>query len=493
MSTHLSGVAVLLALTGCDLVFGLGDPGAPDAPPGSMEVRVELIRRGIRNDASGAPVLESAPFRLPVEVITFADGTSPPVTSDPAGFLTFTRRTADEAYRVELSDEAGGIEIQTTAADLRFSVPEYGRLERVEATPDTVIEIAIASAMSDGALRLMSTGVWTQTDVDPGSKLDWSTTSAFTSPPGLLQASAGDHAYAVEAAQLGDPAAPYRAISAMCELAPALEMTSGGSHAAGCTLTPVPPSACIRVEAPLASEDARLLGALAAPDLYPQAGSLWAILAAPAPSLSPRAGLELAVATASPARDWSADIHHPRPFPGHAIRLTSASSRIRSVTRNGAQPIGIAAITYETETPAADCTTPSRIGGTTAIPGGFVLDGSALGEDASISLSGAPRVTLRWSHAAAGAADYHVVFLDEVTTVTSGGVLTTAVVPRRLYVTTTLSADIDSGLLEADRAYMIGVLAVRGLPGAASGDLDNRDPGSEGGALTYSGVFTVQP
>lgn len=496
MSTHLAGAAALLALTGCDLVFRFGDPGAPDAPdapPATNEVRVELVRRGVRNDVTGAPVLESAPFRLPVEAITLADGTSPTVTSDAAGFLTFARGSADGGYRVELVDDAGGIEIQATAAALRFAVPEYGRLDRAVPAIDPIVNFVLAAAPPGSSIQVVSTGVWTQTEFDPLTpKIDWGTTGAFTSPPGMLQASANDRAYAIRRDPVADPAAPHSAVAAACEVSPALEMASDGRYGTGCILAPVPASACIRLEAPLASEDLRLHGALAAPDLYAQAGSLWAILAVPAPSLSPRVGFELAVGAASPARDWSADIRAANPFPGHALRLSAASSRIRPVSRADAQPVSLAAITYETETPAVECSTPSRIGGTTAIPGGFVLDGTALVEDVSLALTGAPRVPLRWDHAASGDADYHVVFLHEVTTAAVGGVLTTAVVPRRLYVTTTMSADIESALLEVGHAYVIGVLAVRGMPGAADGDLDTRDAGSEGGALTYSGVFTIQ-
>jgi hypothetical protein len=443
--------ALLVALTGCNWVFGL-DETVPADDEGLVNGTYH-VHWG-ENIASGEPVVRDGVYAADelVGEVVLDDGTRRDVTIRGDGTFSFPTARAGQAYSLTFRSPAGRTTYQLAATNLALVDRVAGRRDRELVRPGTVLEVDVANRPPSTLTyreEIMTTGVWTRTQVSDQMPIryDFATAVPATAPVGLIDGARSDDAYYI----YFDRAGTYSRVVASARARGTLVNGQGGTLTA--TAAPLAADLCTQLALPSKQERDRLFGLLgnATSSL-----AVWAIAAAPAPELASIAQLPVAYAAGSvDDADVSSMVMYGNPFIG-GVRVVQFG--VVANTPEGDFASVVAHVPVQ-----ADCTTPTAIdAGVVAVPSALALTGTQIrmkGQFVTIDRS-AP-VYVSWL-SSSGHADDTIVTLYEV--VDTVGVLGQAIVTTGGHVT------IDSADLEMGHTYFIIIQHRDGIPGAGSGD-----------------------
>jgi hypothetical protein len=448
-----------------------GSLAGSDAPSGDVSdaqpaiISGRDVQRFVYNDMQHLPMMGEQPFASLTARVHADDGTWTPVAIASDGSFAFTA-PAESPYRLELTANGGTpTELQLTSPQLDLAPPTIARNDRAPVPAGTVINVSLGNA-GGGTTAVASTGVWGELVRQNGDNanfvVDWTQVTS-----GLLDANKYDRAYGFTYDNVGSPL--YTAITNACSAD--VTLTGGTTNALACTLATVAFDHCMHLHAGIVAEDARVVAAIAGGPAYGTVGYSWQIGAVPAPSLTPGGALVVAAVGISvpPGGDFDRDqTYFPAPFPGHAMSLIMTVARQRPIQLTGTTtPLYFGAITQTFVAAAPDCSTVTDAEGGVAIAGIPALDGVTLASDmVRFTLDRTRPHELSWSIASPGAVDLWTVRLYSI--VASGTTTTLAV--HRVWNTTGTRIAFDPELLAAGTPYVFQIVAIRGYPGASTGD-----------------------
>ncbi len=468
-------VLALLAVTGCDELFGINSFTPADAAPSdTFEVTGTYKLRFTVNAADFSPTLVEEAYAASQLTMTvrLADGATPPVTVNDDGTFSFPRATATQPYSLTVASPVQTIEYQLDTSQLALVESSFGRPNPDPVTLPTKIHFDLEPGPVPGSVVIGSTGMWTFTG-PPGLSdtgvfdFDWSTAAPVNSQLGLLRGDLNDRLYFIDMATYPSPgfAAMY-AYSAF-----PLTLTNGTTSVIMATTPPpVTPDLCTHVDALRPAAVERLQTAL--PDFAVASYDDWYLFVTPALTLEPGGGTWVAGYTEPTFTPTEADlsVQYTNPYPGTITLGSMAAAVYRNLQLGNATPLQIASggRMWQPLTPGTTCVTSGVVlQSTIAIAGTPMFEGIPLDtDDKPISLDRANPVPVTWSEAASGPVGHVVVQLYEVTN--DSGATAIHLVHRT--VTLATSATLDPSLFEIGQTYLIGILNVSEFSNAANGD-----------------------
>lgn len=249
-------LALVPALAGCNLVFGVDPAATADAPmpldASPTEVRGTLARVFVHNDAQGAPIAEPGELVAEKHCPAAFDGAAPLGVTCDAGAGTFSfALPADTRYRL-VSDIS---EYVTDSRAPGLTFVEWGRPDALPPSPTQKLTINLFDSNNlgvSGAFLYASSGVWT------GPAAATATVGAvevpWTSP--LLDASKGDVLYAYREKAPLAPRPSYIVTSDRGQVP--VMMAPDVSTVARIQLAPLAPDRCVHVALDVPREQDRL-------------------------------------------------------------------------------------------------------------------------------------------------------------------------------------------------------------------------------------------
>jgi hypothetical protein len=465
-------IALAIALTGCDRVFGL-DHVAPRGPRITGSYRQHYLG----NNASYEPeviehIFEPGTIALSA---TLDDGTDVPVTYEADGSFWFSVRRLGQAYRFVSIVEGARVEWQTNTPVLDIAGSTAGRLDRLPVSTQTFVEMPYPNqAPGVSAAYLASTGIYTYSYTaswGPMVRFDWRLAAPMVAGvPGLLDAGRYDRLYGLEMMVVDDssPSMPWSVIRAVSE---------ASVNQLGQTTVTVPRpqlvvrDTCLRFTAANVAEHARIVAA--APRTYASEIGTWLVFAVPAPDVMSTAGAAFLASCVHGLRDldYAPAIHNP--FPGTQVLVQSGAQAEFDVQLGTSTPLRLInrssryQIAQTAAAPGA-CTAPTTVlDSTLALATQLALDGVVLDSDGMVVELGPDNdVTLSWATTPGGVVHFSVVLSELV--IVNGG---TAQIPRRVVnVANQLEAVFDRSLFVPGNKYIFSVSGMRDYPGAATGD-----------------------
>jgi hypothetical protein len=468
-------LVTLVALAGCDQVFGLDRPD-PDAP-GAGELRV-IGHHGVQviePDGLGG-YLPGRDQALPTEVsVVLDDGTAPAVTIADDLSFSFPVAFEGQGYRLRYTPYAAAAPLTFvgSASEVFLFAPLFGRLERDPIPAGTRLTVNVPPTIQQALT--FSTGLRTQALANQTPTLlitftlDWSMVASLSGPAGLPSAAAHDTFYFADYRLVGGVGA-YFAIDHIGSK----PLTLQGGTTTTLTLSTQSPALgrCVRLTAGRAAEQTRLAAALAMPATTVSA---WAIEATPNPTVSPLGGILLAYENTTASSDFTEDVAYANPLLGERQVVRLAASAQQTVSAG----IFVTAITEHWAplpvTTMCDAESAVTIGGTVAIATRIEIDGQLAQGDVTITDG---RVTF---DAIGGAEDFHIVEVVE-----SDG---TTVVAS--YLTADRAVTLDAGQLQPRSSYLLRVVTYQGYPDGRIGDT-RTVAYPVGRSSVYSSLFRVR-
>jgi hypothetical protein len=453
-------IAGLLLATGCRQILGIDDPSV--APPVIVTGRVHLRSTHIAPEDT---VIADDRIYGPGEITVSAwlDGdTSTAVTIDDAGTFAFERASMEQRYRVRVGTPYGEQEYQHTAEHLELSDRLAGRAEPRPPTMRTLLKVQTTGVVL-GTPVLLSTGVWSSTQVPTSSmiELDWNTVAAL--PRDLLRADLNDRLYLGTYLQPSQ-AEPYSRLGALATTAVTL-VNGTDTSVTMPAQTPMNVDSCVRLVARRAAATARLRAA--APLFETAIGATdFRIFTIPHIEASLYTQL-LLVFDSSATSDANLDVRYPTPLPGQTMigLATQLTRSAGTIDQEDSTTLVAGGLTVETLVPGEDCATKELLA-TTAIAGNPSIAGVTVTADSSeVALPMGP-VEVTWSIAVTGQVDYYIVDLQDVRA--------KALKITRRVITTDPRVVFDRDLFKPGGLYVVNVSTVHGQPGASAGDFDTR-------------------
>ncbi len=179
--------AALPLLTGCQLVFPLGE-----ARPPIEHVTVE-IKQTVQNDASANPLLVDEAFDPEAVAVELEDGSFAELTSPVTGTYEFD--TPNLAYTVAVDDPVGHFEVAAAVEHVQVPLVQIGR-SGPEVTAPFLVSIDEPATGKLGALQVHTTGVWSSSNAP---SFEWSGSKRLIfGPRENLDAALGDRRYWLE-------------------------------------------------------------------------------------------------------------------------------------------------------------------------------------------------------------------------------------------------------------------------------------------------------
>ncbi|MBL9018603.1 MAG: hypothetical protein JNL83_30735 [Myxococcales bacterium] len=459
----------LVALAGCDAVFGLDRDRARDAMGAPVVVSGRITQKYLHGDPGLVLVAETVPLAQS-EAPTAVVGGKPAELgwSASEGIFTFTANEG-EPYRLLYANT----EYQLTAPTLMIDRVIPGRPDAIAPQPGTVLRMTPTSPLPAGAnVFVMSTGIFSVTKpntVSPSElSLAWDS-AAFRGTPSLLDAAKHDAAYLVTFA---DDAAGYEVMTSYVRLS--VTLAQGQTTTVSGPVSPVLRDRCVTVDpAPVESELERVHAAFPA---LRNGEASWTLFQAARPEL----GVPVAYTVASDrALLGAADVQYGVPFPSFGPVMTYTAQAWSS----GGALDPTAYVTYlqqlDTSGPCRVQPPPTGV----AIPTGPRLAGVAIAEDVTIGVPASEDAVLTWKETPGSlpSTSYRVsVFeIDGAAATLKRDIRTAA--PR---------AVIASELLHDGGRYRLEIVAGNGLPGFAAGEV-TRQHSSYGAGILRTGVFEV--
>lgn len=462
-------MACCLGATACDTIFGL--------ERGDTRVAGTYLARTLRNDASGAPVVEDVPLRasdVSMEV-RFEDGSERGVTIDDAGGFMF-EPPPGSLYTLTIRTGITSV-YQSRARDLVLVERASGRLGREEAPQDTRIALSIQnrSAVAN-AEYVATTGVWSRTAVQLGAPIDvdWRSVQTGTAEPvGLLN---GDDVWFLSYAAAATPFAHQRLAQSV--RLPNVTTPPGATTMLSAAAVTHPLADCARIISKIKSETTRLQAL--APTFQWTNGTAWNLVAMPEPNHAGQHGFVIGYEGAPTIiDDVDRTVMYTNPFPGHVMVGFMEVSGFRSTGS-----VSLASDARVIDQVPPDCGTEMVLGATTgALPLAITVAGVRLTSDAQqLDIDRRADAEVTWT-STQGSADLWQVTLTEL--------VGTTATPRITVVTTEPRVLLDPDLLLANRTYTLNVRTNFGTPGARDGNFADAilPRGSTG---IYSTSFAVR-
>jgi hypothetical protein len=473
--------ASVLALAGCDRVFGL-DPITPsiDAPPLPKIVTGRVVERYASNNASFQPIVMDrvfAPGTIALSA-TLDDGTLAAVDYQPDGTFQFPLNTRGQRYRFVATADGNTAELQLTSPQLNLAFLVAGRPNARPIGPTNLVFSFPGPVASYTGAFITTTGQWSQSytgQFGPTVTYPWMEAQESGGVPlGLLDASAFDRAYVIQlyvdfATPGGGP--NYEAINAASATSISQEI--------GVNSVLNPPAAttfdtCVHMQTKNATEYARLTAALL-PRTY-LAYSDWLVFWVPdADQLGTTGGQLLAASTltgAPPDLDIAPSMAVPYPG-GNLIAFDGAFAIFNVVAPGATNALQLynGGRRYQKATPGAGGTcagsTVSDLTGTVGIADTPLLNGTRLDAlNQLIPIDHAHPATVTWSIAGQGPVDMTSVVLFELVAINGDSVM----VNLQSVQVVDQVAQLDSSLLVPGHMYVVSVTTSLGRPDAASGD-----------------------
>ncbi len=460
---------IVLVLAACGGGHHAPDGAVGDGDATTVTITGRDVARDVRCiDATRVPSVIDEPFQTLDATAIAADGTTTSVPVAADGTFSFTA-PAGARYRLSTTADGGGtVEYQLAAPMLDIGARIVGRYPRTAAPAGTTLTASITGNVPGGGYALIgSVGLWNLVIRTSGNNqsftVPWTQAVSLSGTVGLIDASAYDRVYWL-AADVAGAAPQYYTLTNACS--EDFTMVAGTANTLTCAAAPVTQDHCVHVTAHVVDEAARL--AAAAPANFTTQGWAWQLFAIPAPALGPIGGLSVAYYPSNGMpTDVDRDVTFGVPFPGHDVALQLQLLRGRTLALGSAQATTIYANTTHLVKPAGDCTTPSVIAGSIAIPTQPALDGVGLSADhTELSLDRTRQHALTWDVAAAGTHDYWAVRLFELTAPNNQ----TELDVRGSWVTDITSLVVDPAVFIAGSTYLIEVEGVSAYANAAGGD-----------------------
>jgi hypothetical protein len=474
MRLRTPGLVVIVALAGCDAVFGLTPltPPPPDAPTDAVDPLKVVGRYHVQhtiNQADFTPALvdDAFPSSQMTAICVLDDGSMPAVAYHDDGTFSFPLAAAGQSYRLTFDTPLGATEYQSASNHLELVNRFPGRLFPTPVTLPTSIHVNLGPA--PGTIYMTSTGVWTDTYSGYSDTatfdFDWQTAN----PPswrGLLRADLYDRLYVVDHANYGTAAMAYSAISGYG----AYSITQTDGTAATISTPPVATLMHDRCTHLLALRGELFNRLQAAQPGFGTPADVWAILAVPALELDNNGGLAVAVGgeTTPTPTDLDVSVTYVDPFVGTRVVAAIDVNIRRNIQLPGtASPYTVygGGRTLQ-KIPTTTCTTRVIVQSTVGIAALPTLAGTQLDTDnKSITLAASDPV-VTWTLAVDGPVDYATVLVFEV--VNNAGA--TDLLLQRRVVTAERSAVFARSLFVSGHTYLIMIQDTLGAPNAAAGD-----------------------
>ena len=442
--------ALLIALCGCDVVFGL-DRAPPDAPP-DVVVSGRITRRYLHGEAGLGLVTELAPLvQAEAPTVRYAGQDVPIGWSASEGLFTF-EVPGSGPYQL-LYD---GIEYQLAAQSVKIDTLIPGRKDAIAPAGSTVLRITPTTALPLNAnVFVLTTGIFSVSKANTVSTseftLNWPN-AGFFGTKGLLEAAKFDEAYLTVYAH------DTRGYEVLDTIVPvSVTLAQGTVTTAPGPVMPLARDHCVQVDPdPINAELSRLQR------VYPQfspAGASWTLYMAARPELGLSAPYTVALQDVT-AVDALVDVQYRVPLPSYGPLMTYAARVDRSVDN---VKLDATVVYYQLIEARSTCVQqPTAVG--IALPKNPVLAGVALLDSVTIGMPAATDAELTWDDAAGTIAPTaYRVRLSDLSTGTERLVRTIYTAERR--------AVIDGKLLEGDGRYVIEIAATTGRDTFAAGEL----------------------
>jgi hypothetical protein len=477
-------LTLVLALPGCDEVFGLAPPD--DASFVEHRVTGVLWQKRVTNDASGTAVYDEVVFPpgRASAIVVFPDRTQVPVEIDDEGAFSFVRPAADTPYRLVVLADTQVFEVQHASPSLVLRVPVLGRpnAERDPVTKPT----PVATPAFAGLVLFTSTGLWAIANTySNGTQqyTDWRTSTSLSGRRGLLSAAKNDRFYALEYVQTS-----YVHIRSILEAE--IEMTDGEPVNVSATPRAASPTVCAHLTADF-EEHAEAFYAAVPSFVY--RSRYWHIQSLPSVALGLAGTIDLAYMPVPEGAGLDVTATAENPFPGTDTTAVGRVLAQRALAYPGAYAIPLYAEMRRTERlePTLNCDA-NRVDVTpiVGVPGRFTLDGKPLDDDATqVEVARGSEAMLTWELVVDDPVDRYSVALFEVFEEETSGITTLRAI--RSFHTVEPALAIDSAMLLPGAYYIIRVVAELGYAGAREGDLGTiTAPVSM--SYSYTGMFQVQ-
>jgi hypothetical protein len=448
------GLVVLLALTGCDALFGVDHVTFDE-----RRVTGTWTRQYVRNNENHIPVIDVRPYAATdatPEAHTI-DGTPVEIEWDFAtGSFSFPMREG-ERYRVSLRYAFDFTqELQSTADHLEIVDSFFGRPEPTLAGPTTSLTGTITPTAA--STRIVTTGIWTETTVDVAGSysIPWQR--------GLLDSREHDRVYAVRFAARGD-AYVITAIGTGD-----IDMVDG-VNTLDIPVAPIEPPWCVNVTLQRKQELARITALV--PDMIDKDQTAWAIYADPKSDLRP--GFLPTLATPTTAAE-QVMVKYSTPYAGFETRIDMGVQREIAIASPVAMKRFAGSTNFVAIRDTVTCESYSIPAGLVGFPYAPMIDGVLLVTDGQTIAIGNEPVELTWSLDLP--VDELRVALYDVTTGTRVG--------RAQFVTTQPHVTIAPSFFENGHIYSLQFSGHIGIPNASTGDHATV-------ATTYASTYNSPP
>jgi hypothetical protein len=507
----ITAVLAVLAVCGCDAVFGLhdrhagdaagGDGAGPDGPSGptALATIVEVTIPNGSNDAPEAAQTRALGSDRVTATATLDDGTAvtPRFTAD--GDLAIPLHATGGGYALSLviDDDVPRVFV-SSAAHLTIADELVGRTRTAieQATPLTITAGGGYQFANGDTVFVDSTGIWSSSLPTSGLVsnstvfgLNWGSASTLSGPIGALDGTLDD---TLALAVTHDTNDGYTAIQNFGTTT-AIEMTDGQPSQATIAVasTNPLPSTCFTLTADISSPLVRL-GSDYGSDGNPTPASDWIVTASGGATFSATVGLPLAVST------MSANAHGVKlvnPFAGTSTTISLGGELTGALAIPGRTPLslGPSLRVFDAVTASPGCASSPAL--TLDITGIALPSHASIGgvtpttQGQSLTLDPAVGQPVAWTALDSGRVDAYQSVLFELV---PGAASAESLVERIRFVTTGTTVTIPPGVLEAGHFYTVEVIALSGLPGAASGDFETSVL-PLGFASSVTPAFLVEP
>jgi hypothetical protein len=484
---------LVIALAGCDQLFGLPDIGVrPDASPDAPAYLVTgtFLQHFVYHDIQFQPMVVDVHPTTVAASVTLDDGTTAAVDYHADGTFAFPLAHPGQAYRLMLDTPDGGSDIESDTPTLQIatSSPTRPIAQRTPVTQQTLLQIRMnGGSPLMGQAWLASTGVASDTNTgEPNGNFDfdWRTAATFGGSIALLDTTDYNDALYV----LDVTTSPYYSIAQSYRIA--IDQVDGYPLPIIGNLVPANATGCVHLTAERGDEYARLAAAVPGAS---GGNADWIVTAVPALSLDAAATYFVAYSPApNPPANADLNVRFANIYDGYPVIASAGVTLLNPVTvPNTTTPFQayVSSRVYVTIADAATCTGTTDIpSGLAQVAGGAIVAGTPVAADATtVALPASGDVTIAWSAAAPGPVDFTTVTVYELRAVSG------ITVPRLVDSTITAKsvAHFPASLFAAGHDYIVRFDSVVGFPDAATGDFAHTTY-PHGAAESWSRWFTLQ-
>lgn len=458
---------VILALTGCNQIYGL-DPTQLER---ELPVTGQLIQRWVENDIAGRPIVLEEPLHIKTDVYIGVRIGSTFEELDIAadGSFRFMRDREDTPYQLVITQDGELHEIHHDAPSITFVSRSAGRHDAEPQSADIKITFPRVAGTTSGAVA--STGIWAYNEQLFGTPftLEWRRAAASGSRHGLIDTNRNDRFYYLDFGSTSSrESLQYSRITGAQSISP-LKMGR-----ADINIDVAPPrvtaTECSTLTGALGLEGQRLRSMLPAYTAAPF--DAWTILAVPDLEVGVAGGITLAgglsikeVLTVTPA--VVNPIEHSKLA---AVALTSVERELKHPRAVFGKPERASILhlgPLDCSAPTTTVVPPTSIG----IPVEIRLEDIALDRDDVDIVVPDRDLELAWSVTSGAPIDWYTAVLYQVRAVGLADLELTVTHAIRSFQTVEPRLSISPIGLVRGAHYILEIRGFVGLPDAKTGDL----------------------